>query len=80
MKASPAIEFLVGAVLVGNFCLTLLAVFIRPKLLNHWLVRPRWFGVAGPLAGPVGAMFGAIVWLAFGLLLVWHSVGQLIGA
>ena len=76
MKAPPEFELLLGVLLVLNGIVTIWAAAFRPKLLSHWLLRPRWFGAGGPRAGRVGATFGALVWLGIGLWLVRLSVSH----
>lgn len=77
MKASPVVELLIGVILVANSCVTIWAAIFRPKLLDHWLLRPRWFGAGSLRAGPVGATIGAAFWLGIGTWILWLSIGRL---
>ena len=77
MKVPPAVELVIGVILVVNCGFITWAVFFRPKLLDHWLLRPRWFGPGGRRAGPVGAMLGAVLWLVIGVWLIFLSISQL---
>jgi len=77
MKAPPEVELLIGVILVVNSGVTIWAVVFRPKLLDHWFLRPRWFNSSGPRAGPVGAMLGALIWLVIGVWIISLSIGRL---
>ena len=76
MKAPPMIDLLVGLVLTIYACVSLWSVIFRPKLLDHWLLRPRWWGT-GPRAGRAGAAFGGVVWLAIGVWIIWAGLKRL---
>ncbi len=69
MKASPEIEALFGLCLAIYASVTITAAIWRPKLLDHGLLRPRWWGY-GPRAGRVAAGLGSGVWLTIGLALL----------
>jgi hypothetical protein len=77
MQAPPEVELLVGAMFVVNSGVTILVVVFRPKLLGHWMLRPRWFNASGPRAGPIGATIGALVGLVIGVCIILHSIGRL---
>jgi hypothetical protein len=76
MKASPEIELLVGTVLCVYSLVILWSTIRRPKLLDHWLLRPRWWGT-GPRAGRIGAAFGGMVWLLIGVWLIGLAANRL---
>ena len=69
MQASPELEALFGLCLAIYASVTVVAAIWRPKLLDHGLLRPRWWGY-GPRAGRAAAAFGSGVWLTIGLALL----------
>jgi hypothetical protein len=77
MRASAELELLLGIAFCTYSLVTLWSAIWRPKLLDHWLLRPRWFGATGPRAGRIGAAFGAIVWLCIGFWLIHLAANRL---
>ena len=76
MKASPEIELIAGLILCVTSLAMLWSAICDPKLHDHWLLRPRWWG-HGPRAGRLGAAFGAVFWLAIGIWLISLAVNRL---
>ncbi len=76
MKAPPALELLLGLLLTTYGATTLWSAFFRPKLLDHRLLQPRWWGT-GPKAGRIGAILGGVVWSGIGAWLIWLALHRL---
>jgi hypothetical protein len=69
MKASPEAGAIFGVVLCAYAIVTASVAVSRPKLLNHWAFRPKWWGF-GPRASPFAAAVGSGVWFCIGLFLI----------
>jgi hypothetical protein len=67
---SPLGGAIVGAALCLSGVVTIYAAACRPAWLDHFLLRPRWFNIVGPRAGPMGATLGAGIWFALGAFLI----------
>lgn len=76
MKASPEIQALVGCFFIVYALIAFFAAIWRPKLLDHALMRPRWWGF-GPRATRAAVAFGSGFWSTVGVWLLGGALGIL---
>jgi hypothetical protein len=77
VRLSPLGGAIVGIALCLSGTVTIYAAVWRPKWLDNFLLRPRWFNVSGPKAGRIGATLGASVTFVIGAMLVNAWAGLL---
>ena len=80
MKASPEVGAMFGVALCAYAIVTASVAISRPKLLNHWALRPKWWGF-GPRASPFASALGSGVWFSIGVFLIdlWAKVLPALG-